>query len=243
MMKDILDKIDEATYVGAYPSDGSGVATDDDLPPGTFVFGDKMVPVNVPNRLTGATKKYVTADDLNQDWNYNEFDNSKSMGSLDSYSDTLKDLKGALADRLWKHVDTNASDNMHPDKEEKFDDSEVDQDSKLSDDEEEVVQVKESILEKIDKWTKEPKHINEAEIAGSDRKALTKIIMSGKSSKIKIKSLNLDVTVRNDDGKVDVIYSKNDDFTMSLVEIADAMGFSFTTGKNGKNFEFTFNLD
>jgi hypothetical protein len=106
-MKKFFDELNEATTVGpppAYPDKG-GISSDDDLPTGTTVFGDKMVPVVVPNRLTGSTVKYVPADDLKQEWNYDEFDNSAAMGSVKAYSETLQGLERILGDRLFKHTD------------------------------------------------------------------------------------------------------------------------------------------
>ena len=99
-MRKFHDELDEATTLG------SGVISgDDDLPTGTTVFGDKMVPVVVPNRLTGSTVKYVPADEVGDNWNYDEFENSMGMGSIKGYSKTLDDLDATLGGRLFQHTD------------------------------------------------------------------------------------------------------------------------------------------
>lgn len=230
--------LDEATITGGYPSDGiGGVANDDDLPPGTTIFGDKMVPVEVPNRLTGSYKKYVPADDLNQKWDYDEFEHSQPMGSQDSYSNTLKGLKSVLGDRLWKHTKSKDAE-LSPDKEKAYKDSEIDQEINPEPDKDEETM---NITEKIDKYLGvdgDVESINEAEISSNDRKSLARILMSNKNSKVKITSLNIEAQVSNDDKYITVVYPKSDDFTVSLVDIADSLGMEFNTKKSGDKQTF-----
>lgn len=230
-----LKEVLETTITGGYPNDGStGPATDDDAPPGTTVFGDMMVPVEVPNRLTGMTIKYVPADDLGQDWNYDEFDHSMSMGSHKSYSKTLDSLNKILNDRLWKRTD-NRKFRLQKDKYDARKDSEVDQTNKLSDDEEETME----ITEKINKYLgSDDDMMNEAEISTNDRKSLAKVLLSGKNAKVKIKSLNVDAVVTNYDDEIVITYPKNDDLTMSLVDVSDSLGMEFKTTKDGNKVAF-----
>lgn len=225
--KDIL----ETTVTGGYPNDGStGPASDDDLAVGTTVFGDKMVPVIVPNRLTGATKRYVPADELGQDWNYDEFDNSSGMGSDKSYSKTLTSLKGILGDRLWKHTATKKF-RLQTDKYTKRASNDIDQTSKLSDDEEETMDITERIRKFVDE--EEVEMVNESVLASPDRKTLAKAIMKGKNMKVKLTSLGIEAVITNYDEEVVITYPKNDDFTMSLVDIADSLGMDFRKTKDG----------
>ena len=80
----------EATHTNGYATDGTGISGDDDLPTGTGVIGDKYVPEVVPNRLTGATKRYAPAEN---NWNWNEFENCTGMGSQKNYSKVIVDYK------------------------------------------------------------------------------------------------------------------------------------------------------
>lgn len=273
----------EETTSGGYPNDGiGGPASDDDGAPGTTVFGDKMVKVEVPNRLTGKTIKYIPADETDEEWNYDEFDASKSMGSYKSYSNTLNGLDKLLQDRLWKHTDARKF-RMSQDKwlaRKGSKDGGVEQKAKTGDDDPSHMELtkggelsnvagekpttndywrevpnkqelKVDITEKIKIFlgtedeivTEEIETVNEEVLATNDRKTITKILWGGKSAKIKIKSLGIDVLFDYNDESFDVIYPKNDDFTMSLVDISDSLGFPFSTSKHGKNEVFTIYID
>jgi len=240
-MKKFFDELNESTITGGYPDSGTvkGVSTDDDLPTGTTVFGDKMVKVEVENRLTGKTIKYVPADEVGQTWNYDEFEHSKGMGSYDSYSDTLDGLKNLLGDRLWKHTSAKKQ-TLGIDKVIARSETDIDQDTKLADDKDDETM---DIQEKIDRYLDEPEEINEEIVDASDRKVLTRAIMSGKASKLKIKSLGIDATLENDGEEVTIQYPKSDDFTLTLVDISDALGYSFDVGKNKGKTEFTIYIN
>jgi len=221
-------KLIESIVSGGYPDDGStGPASDDDLPTGTTVFGDKMVPVKVDNRLTGSYIKHVPADELGQKWNYDEFEYSQPMGSRESYSDTLNSLNKLLGDRLWKHT-TRRKQHFQSDKEDARSSNDIDQDSKLSDDEEESME----ITEKINKYLGQ-EEINEAVISISDRKSLSKVLLSGKNAKINIKSLDTNASIINNENNVVISYKESEDFTLSLVDIADSLGMDFKVRKAG----------
>jgi len=237
-MRKFHDVLDETTSLTS-----GEIASDDDGAPGTTVFGDKMVPVVVPNRLTGKTIKYVPAADLDQEWNYDEFNNSMSMGSVKAYSKTLDDLDGVLGGRLFSHTDRRKF-RMQGDKwvarKGNQDGGGVKQTAKLSDDGEETM----DIQEKINRYLGEPEEvINEEIIDTADRKLISKAIMSGKTTNIKVKSLGIDATVRNDGEEVDIIYPNSEDFTMALIDIADALGYKFTTQKSGNKMHFVIYID
>lgn len=230
-----LKEILESTITGGYPADGStGPCDDDDLPTGTTVFGDKMVPKKVPNRLTGYTIKYVPADEVGEEWNYDEFENSQGMGSKDGYSKTLDNLKTILGDRLWKHTKDKQI-QLSLDKKDARDDSDVDQDKKLSDDEEETM----DITERISQWVGEDVVlINEEVLSAPDRKVLAKAILKSKNVQLKMKSLKVDANLTNYDDEVVVSYKPNEDFTMALVDVADSLGMDFQTTKDGSKTAF-----
>jgi len=180
-MKKFYDKLNEATTLssGGYtnPGDGSGITGDDDLPTGTTVFGDKMVPVVVNNRLTGKTIKYVPAEDLGQGWNYDEFENSSGMGSIKGYSTTLLGLRELLGKRLFKHAQKEKL-KMQTDKWDKRsgdqDDSGTNQTAKISDDDPSKIElskggteseIKNEKPETNDHWREVPmKHIGDLDI-------------------------------------------------------------------------------
>jgi len=105
---DILRKIYEATSVGNYPDDGStGIASDDDLPPGNIVFGDKYKKTNdYYNRLTSFKRQFKP--DLG-DWYWDEFENSTGMEDPENYSDTLDSMEERWPN-IWKHVKTDVPD-------------------------------------------------------------------------------------------------------------------------------------
>ena len=229
-----MKNIFETTVTGGYPDDGStGPASDDDLPTGTTVFGDKYVPELVTNRLTGSTIKYVPAADKGENWNYDEFEHSIGMGSDDSYSDTLDSLKSILGDRLWKHTSGKRHE-LSPDKEDAFKDGEVDQEEKLSNDKEETM----DITEKITSWIGDTEIINEEVLSSNDRKILSKSILMSKNKQLKLKSIKTDVNITNYDDEVVLTYLPNDDLTLSLIDIADSLGMGFSKTKDGKKTAF-----
>jgi hypothetical protein len=227
-MKKFFDELNEATFLGS-----GQISGDDDLPTGTTVFGDKMVPVEVENRLTGKTIKYVPAADLEQEWNYDEFDHSMSMGSIKAYSKTLDDLDGMLGGRLFSHTDRRKF-RLQGDKwlaRSTAKDGGVVQKAKLSDDDEDTM----DITEKINQFLGDnPEPINEAVIDKDDRKGLTNAILKGKPVKLKFDSLDgVSASVTGKGDKVLVTYAKNEDLTLTLVDICDSLGYDFEVKKQG----------
>jgi hypothetical protein len=91
----------EATTVQNYPDNGTGVAGDDDRPPGNIVYGEKYKKTPYYNRLTSFNKSW----DLDiSDWTWDEFENSKGMEDKNNYSNTLMGLKDLLPKETWKNI-------------------------------------------------------------------------------------------------------------------------------------------
>jgi len=101
-MKDLLERLYEAIVVGNYPDDGStGIAGDDDNPPGNIVYGEKYKKTNdYFNKLTNFKTQYKT--DLSN-WYWDEFESSIGMEDPRNYSSTLDSMEDRLPG-LWGHV-------------------------------------------------------------------------------------------------------------------------------------------
>jgi hypothetical protein len=172
-MKDILDKLNEAIVVGNYPDDGStGIASDDDMPPGNIVFGDKYKTTNnYFNRLTGFKKQYET--DLSK-WYWDEFENSTGMEDPDNYSETLDSMEERWPN-MFKHIKKSV-----PEKERRSDltkmKKEIPDDALGDEDTESADELEDSILiSKIEKYLTESKVGQEIlrQIKGLDKWALS----------------------------------------------------------------------
>jgi len=93
--------IPEATVSRGYPSDGTGVAGDDDRPPGNIVYGEKYKKVPFFNKLTDYQEKWGV--DLS-DWKWDEFEHSMGMEDYDNYSDTIQAMKDLFPEEVWRRV-------------------------------------------------------------------------------------------------------------------------------------------
>lgn len=96
-------KLDEATFHRfGFPDDGSGVAGDDDMPPGNIVLGTRYKRRPYFNRLT----KFNTIwdKDDSRKWTWDFFDHSKGMEDKDNYSRTIYKLQAILPQDTWKDV-------------------------------------------------------------------------------------------------------------------------------------------
>ncbi len=93
--------VSEATVSRGYPDDGTGVAGDDDRPPGNIVYGEKYKKVPYFNRLTDFQKRWGV--DLS-DWSWDEFEHSMGMEDFENYSDTLQSLKELFPEEVWRRV-------------------------------------------------------------------------------------------------------------------------------------------
>jgi hypothetical protein len=99
----LLEAIDllEATTSNGYPDNGTGVAGDDDAPPGNIVYGDKYKKTDYFNRLTSFQKIWDV--DLS-DWTWDEFEKSMGMEDFDNYSNTLQGMKDLFPEEVWKNI-------------------------------------------------------------------------------------------------------------------------------------------
>lgn len=76
--------------------DGKGIQGDDDFPTGNILIGDKFKKTGYHNRLTSFNINWILDDG---DWKWNDFDAAKGQGSTKAYHDTL--TKGSMKDRLF----------------------------------------------------------------------------------------------------------------------------------------------
>jgi hypothetical protein len=233
---DIDKYLKESTVTGGYPSDGTGISGDDDLPTGTGVIGDKYVPEMVPNRLTGATKRYAPSTDK---WNWNEFEHSTGMGSQKNYSDTLDSMVDLFGERFWRNVEPRKSDKLQKDKEALRKQSDADQTAKLGDDDTESAPEPKQEVTEMDILDRIDGKLNETELTASDRRNITKAVATGKSMKINIKNMKLDVKITDTKDGTKFEYPKNTDFTLALVDISDTVGMEFTEQTKGNTTVFT----
>jgi hypothetical protein len=234
---DIDKYLKEETSTGGYPSDGTGISGDDDLPTGTGVFGDKYVPEMVPNRLTGATKRYAPST---EEWNWNEFENSTGMGSQKNYSETLDSMVNLFGERFWAHTTPRGSDKLQKDKEALRKQADGDQNAKLGkDSEESAPEPEQKEVSEMDILSKIDAHLYEADLAPADRRNITKAIIGGKSMKINIKNMKLDVKINDTKNGTTFEYPNNTDFTLALVDISDTLGMEFEQKSKGTTTVFT----
>lgn len=96
-----IDFLDETTYSAGYPDDGTGVAGDDDRPPGNIVFGEKYKKNNYFNRLT-TFQKFWDVD--KGDWKWDEFEFSMGMEDFENYSNTLQSMKDLFPKETWDRI-------------------------------------------------------------------------------------------------------------------------------------------
>lgn len=104
MKKTLLEALElmpEATYSRGYPSDGTGVAGDDDRPPGNIVYGEKYKKVPYFNKLTDFQEKWDVDDG---DWYWDEFENSQGMEDIDNYSNTIKSMNDLFPKETWNNM-------------------------------------------------------------------------------------------------------------------------------------------
>lgn len=101
---DFLDKtspVSEATTSRGYPDGGTGIAGDDDRPPGNIVYGEKYKKVPYFNKLTDFQERWGV--DLS-DWKWDEFENSMGMEDFENYSNTIDSMKDLFPEEVWKRI-------------------------------------------------------------------------------------------------------------------------------------------
>lgn len=99
----LLEALDliEATVSRGYPDDGTGVAGDDDRPPGNIVYGEKYKKTPYFNRLTPFQQSWEA--DVS-DWKWDEFENSMGMEDFENYSNTLQGMEDLFPKETWRRV-------------------------------------------------------------------------------------------------------------------------------------------
>jgi len=106
-MNKFSDYIKEATIAGGTPGGYYAIQSDDDLPVGNIITGEKYTREMVKNRLTGEYPNYRVDS---SDWSWDDFKDSKGMHSHKRYSQTLDSLMGKNSPikrpdfDLWKHI-------------------------------------------------------------------------------------------------------------------------------------------
>jgi hypothetical protein len=99
----------ESTWTGmgndphnSYPDDGSGVASDDDRPPGNIIFGPRSVRRKYFNKLTNYSSIWDYDDVEDFKWNY--FENLEGQEDFGNYSETLKSMKDLFPEEVWDSI-------------------------------------------------------------------------------------------------------------------------------------------
>ena len=109
-MDDLLEKyLIETTWTGmgdepgnAYPDDGSGVASDDDRPPGNIIFGPRAERREYFNKLTQYNSIWDYDDKEDFKWDY--FENLVGQDDYENYSETLKSMDKLFPEEVWDNV-------------------------------------------------------------------------------------------------------------------------------------------
>lgn len=104
---DYFDKyLSESTWTGmgdeagvSYPDDGSGIASDDDRPPGNIVFGPRAERRDYFNKLTQYNSIWDYDDKENFKWDF--FENLVGQDDYGNYSETLKTMDNLFPDDTW----------------------------------------------------------------------------------------------------------------------------------------------
>lgn len=91
----------EATTAQNYPDNGTGVATDDDRPPGNIVYGEKYRKTKYFNRLTDFQETWELDDGP---WKWDEFAMSGGMEDKRNYSNTLMGMKDLFPKETWDNI-------------------------------------------------------------------------------------------------------------------------------------------
>lgn len=91
----------EATTVQNYPDDGTGIAQDDDAPPGNILIGGKMKEKLYFNKLTSFNRNWDYDDG---EWFWDYFSNVAGQDDFENYSNTLQSMKDLFPEKTWKNV-------------------------------------------------------------------------------------------------------------------------------------------
>jgi hypothetical protein len=99
-LSEALDLL-EATTAQNYPDNGTGVAGDDDRPPGNIIYGEKYKKTPYFNRLTDFQDSWEI--DLS-DWKWDEFEHTTGMEDKRNYSNTIMGMKDLFPKETWNNV-------------------------------------------------------------------------------------------------------------------------------------------
>ena len=97
----------ETTWTGmgdeagnAYPDDGSGVASDDDRPPGNIVFAPRYERGDYFNKLTPYNT--IWRHDEKGGWTWDWFENATGQDDPDNYNKTLQKMEKLFPEDTWR---------------------------------------------------------------------------------------------------------------------------------------------
>ena len=107
-IKDYLKKyLFESTWTGmgdeagnSYPDDGSGIAGDDDRPPGNILMAPRYERGEYFNKLTPYNT--IWRHDEKGGWTWDWFENATSQDDPDNYDETLLPMKDLFPEDTWK---------------------------------------------------------------------------------------------------------------------------------------------
>ena len=105
----IMKYLSESTWTGmgdepgnSYPDDGSGIAGDDDRPPGNILLGPRFERKDYFNKLTQYNTIWDYDDKENFKWDY--FENLAGQDDFNNYSDTLKSMDKLFPEEVWDNA-------------------------------------------------------------------------------------------------------------------------------------------
>lgn len=105
----IMKYLSESTWTGmgdepgvSYPDDGSGIAGDDDRPPGNIILGPRAERRKYFNKLTQYNSIWDYDDKEDYKWDY--YENLSGQDDFNNYSDTLKSMDKLFPEEVWDNV-------------------------------------------------------------------------------------------------------------------------------------------
>ena len=103
----ILKYLYESTWTGmgdeagnSYPDDGSGIASDDDRPPGNILMAPRYQRSEYFNKLTNYNT--IWRHDEKGGWTWDWFKYAESQDDPDNYDETIKTMKDLFPDDTWR---------------------------------------------------------------------------------------------------------------------------------------------
>lgn len=107
MEKKINKYLFESTWTGmgdeagnSYPDDGSGIASDDDRPPGNILMAPRYKRGEYYNKLT--PYKSIWKHDEDGGWYWDWFAEASGQDAIGNYSKTLKSMRDLFPDETWE---------------------------------------------------------------------------------------------------------------------------------------------